>query len=146
MRISDWSSDVCSSDLHRGRGLIDDADREGHAAAVEMRVIGDLLGQEIGVGDHQQLAVRRADMRALEADALDRPRRIVVFDRLSDAERPVDDDRERGETVGKDALRGETDRDAADAEPGDEAGDRKPPTRKTAGDGTGGDVTNRTGG
>src|SRR3546814_2823883 len=74
MRISDWSSDVCSSDL-----------------------IGDLLGQEIGVGDHQQLAVRRADMRALEADALDRPRRIVVFDRLSDAERPVEDDRERSE-------------------------------------------------
>src|SRR3546814_1067627 len=65
-------------------------------------------------------------MRALEADALDRPRRIVVFDRLSDAERPVEDDRERGEKVGKDALRGETDRDAADAEPGDEAGDIDP--------------------
>src|SRR3546814_3215388 len=92
MRISDWSSDVCSSDL-------------------------------IGVRNDEQLAVDRAQPRALQSDALDRRRAGIIFDRLADAERPVEDDRERSEEVGEDALRGEADRDAADAEAGDQAGD-----------------------
>src|SRR3546814_2019422 len=48
---------------HRGRGLIDDADREGHAAAVEMRVIGDLLGQEIGVRSEEHTSELQSLMR-----------------------------------------------------------------------------------
>src|SRR3546814_11941026 len=89
-----------------------------------MREIVDVLREQIGVRNDEQLAVDRAQLRALQSDALDRRRAGIIFDRLADAERPVEDDRERSEEVGEDALRGEADRDAADAEAGDQA-DRK---------------------
>src|SRR3546814_7748372 len=47
MRISEWSSDVCSSDLAGGAGCVDDADRIRTFAAVRAirRVFGDLPEQ-----------------------------------------------------------------------------------------------------
>ena len=47
----------------------------------------------------------------------------AVADRVAAAERPVEHDRQRGEQVGENALRGEADGDAADAEAGDQRGD-----------------------
>src|SRR5690606_17899692 len=70
---------------------------------------------------------QRADTGGLEPDLLDRARYrallALVGDGVADAERLVEDDRERGEQVGEDALRGKPDGDAADAEPGDQRGD-----------------------
>ena len=48
------------------------------------------------------------------------PLELVIGDRVAAAERAVEDDRERGEQIREDALRRETDRDAADAETRDE--------------------------
>src|SRR3546814_13487319 len=49
MRISDWSSDVCSSDLVRAVGLVG-----AHAAAMKARRRADAVGlQRRGVDDHR---------------------------------------------------------------------------------------------
>src|SRR3546814_19496184 len=50
MRISDWSSDVCSSDLNETTAIITEIDDD----------VGDALRTEIGEGV-RQLAVRRRD-------------------------------------------------------------------------------------
>ena len=81
------------------------------------------LLEQIGVGDDHLLAGDRADPGALEADLLDRAGGLVEADRVAAAERLVEDDRERREQVREDALGGEADGDAADAEAGDQAGD-----------------------
>jgi hypothetical protein len=47
---------------------------------------------------------------------------LVVADNVADAERAVEDDRQRREQVGEHALRRQADRDAADAEARDQAG------------------------
>ena len=65
----------------------------------------------------------RVDFRPIASTV---PARLVVGDRVAAAERAVEDDRQRGEQVGEDALRGEADRDAADAETGDQPGDVDP--------------------
>ncbi len=62
----------------------------------------------------------RVDLRPICSTA---PSLRAELDVVADAEGPVEDDRERREQVGEDALRGEADGDAADAEAGDEAGD-----------------------
>ena len=68
--------------------------------------------------------VTRAQAGGLEADPLDRAGGgVAVADRVAAAERPVEHDRQRREQVGENALRGEADGDAADAEPGDQRGD-----------------------
>ena len=51
------------------------------------------------------------------------PVRLVELDRVAAPERLVEQDRERREQVRENALRGEADRDAADAEAGDQRGD-----------------------
>src|SRR3546814_20881113 len=49
MRISDWSSDVCSSDLHRQRGL--QAVRQvGHRVALVVEVLALALDQRVDAG------------------------------------------------------------------------------------------------
>ena len=78
--------------------------------------IVDLALEQLGVGHDQLLAGSRAQPRGLEADALDRAGALVVADRVAALERLVEQDRERREQVGEDALRGEADGDAADAE------------------------------
>src|SRR3546814_6789486 len=47
MRISDWSSDVCSSDLEDGQLLLDRAD---HAVAVRAVARGDVAAAAVGRG------------------------------------------------------------------------------------------------
>src|SRR3546814_5129313 len=70
MRISDWSLDVCSSDLHQ-RG--DAVDAEGDAA-VRRRAVPERVEQEaeLGLGllraDAQQLEHRALHRRAMDAD------------------------------------------------------------------------------
>src|SRR3546814_2957246 len=73
MRISDWSSDVCSSDLHGG---LADADRHalallaaGADAVVELHVVADHLhlGHHIGaVADEGGALHRRAHLAVLD--------------------------------------------------------------------------------
>src|SRR3546814_14209826 len=46
MRISDWSSDVCSSDLNLGNGF--DGHDPGPAKTADQKIAGD--GEEIGIG------------------------------------------------------------------------------------------------
>src|SRR3546814_9617350 len=91
-----------------------------------MREIGNFLREQIGVRDDEQLAVDRAQTRALQSDALDGGGARVIFDRLADAERPVEDDRERGEEIRKNALRGKADRDTAATETRHQPGDLDP--------------------
>src|SRR3546814_17380911 len=50
MRISDWSSDVCSSDLAGDQGRGSRSDREGGAAAAGRGVVG-VLDMEGGAGE-----------------------------------------------------------------------------------------------
>ena len=85
-----------------------------------------LLLEQLGVGHDDLLAGHAAQPGGLEADALDRADGRAVADRVAAAERLVEQDRQRGEEVGEDALRGQADGDAADAEAGDQGGDVDP--------------------
>src|SRR3546814_16316783 len=53
MRISDWSSDVCSSDLESGSNWLWESDESGCLAYVSPQ-FGELLGQ-----DHQSLVGKK---------------------------------------------------------------------------------------
>src|SRR3546814_7104241 len=66
MRISDWSSDVCSSDLHDGVDLT--------GADVEVEPVEDALAVDDGleVGDVEHLAHRPFEAQAHERVGLDR--------------------------------------------------------------------------
>src|SRR3546814_2028595 len=66
MRISDWSSDVCSSDLLEALGLEGGDDALGRAVAVvEVHlVLGDLAAAPAGVADDGRLAVLGPAKRA----------------------------------------------------------------------------------
>src|SRR5437660_155904 len=79
--------------------------------------------EQLGVGHHHLLAGERAQAGRLEPDPLDPSGGAVVADRVAALERLVEHDRQRREQIGENALRGEADGDAADAEPGDERGD-----------------------
>src|SRR3546814_14512560 len=83
--------------------------------------VEDFLVEQVLVGDDPKLAGIGADAGRFEPDRLDRSRTVAVADLIALAERPIEDDRQCGEQIGEDALRGEADRDAADAEPRDEA-------------------------
>jgi hypothetical protein len=76
-----------------GRGLIDKAEAKGRPAAVAAREIVDFLLEQLGVGHHQSLALDRAKPGCLEADPFDRSDACSVADRVSAAERPVEQDR-----------------------------------------------------
>src|SRR3546814_17825843 len=78
MRISDWSSDVCSSDLAVGRiferaGREDDDEVEPHRVPVDLAERGDLrldLAAQDGDGDSvADLKPHRARRLAVERDA-----------------------------------------------------------------------------
>src|SRR3546814_6544584 len=64
MRISDWSSDVCSSDLaqdHRPRDAGDDPGHPGDAAVLFGYAINlNLRGLEAGIADQANTAASRA--------------------------------------------------------------------------------------
>ena len=62
----------------------------------------------------------RVDLRPISSTW---PLISLELDRIAAPERPVEDDRQRREQILEDALRGEADGDAADAEAGDQAGD-----------------------
>src|SRR3546814_14682874 len=71
MRISDWSSDVCSSDLTTGSGLFRFVGTEAYHAAGGT-ITGDLFSAEgDGYADDAELVQRLADekMDALEVEA-----------------------------------------------------------------------------
>src|SRR3546814_7590631 len=107
MRISDWSSDVCSSDLRRGGGRDYLAGRGfggGAAPLIEMAEGGDKFGAGIGVRKGARLAPRsRPAIEDMRADLLDlgefrRPARQhiigVIMRRHADARRELT--RQRG--------------------------------------------------
>src|SRR3546814_10215745 len=53
MRISDWSSDVCSSDL----GLVVELDDVGGARGRRVDVEPRQAGRNLGIGDREQVAI-----------------------------------------------------------------------------------------
>lgn len=73
--------------------------------------------------DHAQFAGESADARALQADRFDDAVGRAVADLVAAAERSVEDDCKRGEEVAENALRGEADGNATDAQAGDQSGD-----------------------
>src|SRR3546814_3439745 len=60
MRISDWSSDVCSSDLERRLGGIDIEARTQSEVVGSSRIVGDTFSARRGVGRHEDQAKLRA--------------------------------------------------------------------------------------
>src|SRR3546814_18539601 len=64
MRISDWSSDVCSSDLGDGGAAVDHGEDGGDAAAQGRLVLVDQAAQFLGVQAFDDLAdeVHRANL------------------------------------------------------------------------------------
>src|SRR3546814_10052842 len=76
MRISDWSSDVCSSDLHRGGP---DPEPEGIVADAGMRAPG-------GFEDHVLGIVAGEDRDAGQREAADPHHRVGHRDLAPDAE------------------------------------------------------------
>src|SRR3546814_968680 len=75
MRISDWSSDVCSSDLQprRARDLADGADEAGDLLVG--RSCGEIVPRHIGaLGDHEDVG------RRLRVDIVERQRVRVFVD------------------------------------------------------------------
>ena len=111
---------------HISGGPVDDAEGLHEPAPVEPRHIVQLLVEQVLVGDHHLFAADRAHPRRFEPDLLDRARSRVPADRIAAAERPVEQDGERGEEIGENALRGEADGDAANAEARDQPGDVDP--------------------
>src|SRR3546814_1214991 len=81
MRISDWSSDVCSSDLYYRSGLYPaplptplGAEGAGHVAAVGPGVagfaVGDKVGCAVGLGAYATHRLVRADQAVRIPDAV----------------------------------------------------------------------------
>ena len=102
--------------------LVGQSQRPHDPPPVEPGKIVDFLFEQLLVGKNDLLAGECADARRFQADLLDRALHRVDPDCVALAERAVEQDGKRGEQVGKDALRRQTDGNAADAEPCDEAG------------------------
>src|SRR3546814_4471240 len=88
MRISDWSSDVCSSDLDFLGTLIDEEDDQIDLGVVVGDRFGDVLQQ------HRLAGARRCDDQralalALRADEVDHARRLVLDRRIDGIEREL---------------------------------------------------------
>ena len=115
-------------DLREGvrGGLEHQPERQDDAAAVGLGKVVDLALEELGIGHDDQFARGRAEAGGLETDPLDGAGGAVIADRVAAAERLVEQNRERGEQVGENALRGQADGDAADPEPGNQRGDVDP--------------------
>src|SRR3546814_20710128 len=73
MRISDWSSDVCSSDLDAGLAALDDSGRDGRPVDV---------GKRLGSEDDRRvlLAQRLQPLTELAGEALDVEREPALVD------------------------------------------------------------------
>src|SRR3546814_5555596 len=75
MRISDWSSDVCSSDLVRGAEA---RSSRGHGLAHDLRHLGDLVGRGLALlgGIAHHVAAQRAVpdvVRRVDTDSAPHP-------------------------------------------------------------------------
>src|SRR3546814_14842748 len=87
MRISDWSSDVCSSDLARVHALVHRPDVEGAAQCADRLLVDLHQLRQARVGESH--ALEPAQARRVERDharggnlALDRARKSVVTGRV----------------------------------------------------------------
>src|SRR3546814_8524288 len=104
MRISDWSSDVCSSDLVADHALAPDTlDRRARKHLPEIRIVerqqvGECRGSELGARQEGAVAVRavgelvpRTDRKAIVAaiDAVDDPAPQVQRDRTGMPDRQL---------------------------------------------------------
>ena len=97
--------------LFEGR-LIHECDGHRVAAYLDVAVIGDLLLQQVGVGDDLGLAIDGPQAGAFKADMLDGGGRGVILNCVALPEGAVEDDRKRGKKIGEYALCREADRDA----------------------------------
>ena len=76
------------------------------------------------VGHQRDFARHLADMRFTQGDMFDLADDAFALDHVTDAHLLAQHDEHTGEEVLEDILKGEADRDRADAEPGDQAGGR----------------------
>src|SRR3546814_12745144 len=88
MRISDWSSDVCSSDLLERRGIVDPR-AEHQQRALHVAIIEAVAGR-VAIVEHQRGLDRNIGIRPRETAAqlgaervaelvVDRPRKLIEF-------------------------------------------------------------------
>src|SRR3546814_18180188 len=61
MRISDWSSDVCSSDLQRGGPALDVRGKRGEIVDEGLDIAA--IAESIALGGHEDAAHRRVDRK-----------------------------------------------------------------------------------
>src|SRR3546814_15542033 len=66
MRISDWSSDVCSSDLRQEERFMDDDSRLGQFEQELSAIIGDALARELVVYAHRPNPLEKELLRRSE--------------------------------------------------------------------------------
>src|SRR3546814_8546669 len=99
MRISDWSSDVCSSDLEHG------AERRGDAPDGAGQIVGDRLGIDLEIA-HAVGACPGGDTLDLRHHDLLQRRRLVGDLRAREQDRPghEGDDREIGSASGRERV------------------------------------------
>src|SRR3546814_5134994 len=102
MRISDWSSDVCSSDLFLGP-FVDQQDDQIDLGMVVGDRLGDIL-QQHGLTRTRRRDDQRALALALRADEVDDARRLVLDGRVDGVERQLLVRIERGQIVEIDAV------------------------------------------
>src|SRR3546814_17825720 len=89
MRISDWSSDVCSSDLAAARSQIGGVQAQLHEAEVDAKRLATLVGQQLVSKSQYDQAVAQRD--ALRAQLTTAQRNAeVAADRLAIADNGVD--------------------------------------------------------
>src|SRR3546814_5626883 len=82
MRISDWSSDVCSSDLRIGAALALNAARAPIDLGVAAARPGDVAGAAEGSADRSRRIAKRAAQRSAEASAQAAPKPAAAAEQL----------------------------------------------------------------
>src|SRR3546814_17638521 len=90
MRISDWSSDVCSSDLRQEERFMDDDSRLGQFEQELSAIIGDALARELVVYAHRPNPLEKELLRNDGLTALSDDQRSAVLnliDRRSEERR-----------------------------------------------------------
>ena len=104
-------------------GLVNHTNAKARSPSRQASHIDDFLVEQIGVGNDDFFTGSCSQPSAFQANFLDCSDGIVIGDCLSPTERLVENNRKRRKKVGKNALSGKTDGDAAHPETRNQAGD-----------------------
>src|SRR3990170_7363447 len=107
----------------RKRGIVGDSHFECDAPLLHPLEVADAALKQIGVGEHDQLAIQAAHVRGLESYVLDGAAQLAHNHEIADHERLVERDRQRGEQVAEDVLYRERNGHPADSQSRNEGGD-----------------------